>query len=279
MNADWIGLAIVLAWVLGGATIGIFVLIAAAAAARSHGRRTLRSVAEEFGGTIFFGGMDNIDQVTFRYRDVSVSVRHTADSLTQVLMTTPHAAVRLELKTEVQPADFFRKLLGMQDVVVGNSRFDDAYLVQGGDEAAVRRFLTPAVQAAAIELLRFKPRWPQKRGLVGLHVQVGPQFLGVTRGYPISNPAEMSAFVHACLRLHDVALGEAAPEGIDFVASSATSTAHCMVCGEALVQDVVYCRRCQTPHHRECWSFCGGCSTYGCREKLFLEPPPLTKAG
>jgi hypothetical protein len=34
---------------------------------------------------------------------------------------------------------------------------------------------------------------------------------------------------------------------------------------------VVYCGKCRTPHHEECWSYVGQCSTYGCREIRFTR--------
>lgn len=39
---------------------------------------------------------------------------------------------------------------------------------------------------------------------------------------------------------------------------------------------VVGCRACRTPHHAECWSYLGRCSTYACRsiEADPLGPPP-----
>jgi hypothetical protein len=40
---------------------------------------------------------------------------------------------------------------------------------------------------------------------------------------------------------------------------------HCLVCGDSLERHVVACPRCATLHHQECWSYNGGCSTYGCR--------------
>ena len=46
----------------------------------------------------------------------------------------------------------------------------------------------------------------------------------------------------------------------------------CMICGEELLEDIVLCRRCKTPHHRECWLYYGACSTYGCKEPHFVSP-------
>jgi hypothetical protein len=37
-----------------------------------------------------------------------------------------------------------------------------------------------------------------------------------------------------------------------------------------IAEDVrVNCRRCGTPHHKDCWEFNGQCSTYACGEKRF----------
>lgn len=40
--------------------------------------------------------------------------------------------------------------------------------------------------------------------------------------------------------------------------------AHCGVCGDPFGADVVRCSLCETPHHAECWSYMGGCTTYAC---------------
>jgi hypothetical protein len=43
----------------------------------------------------------------------------------------------------------------------------------------------------------------------------------------------------------------------------------CPVCLEKMDGRVVYCSRCRTPLHEECWSYLGMCATYGCREIRF----------
>jgi hypothetical protein len=45
----------------------------------------------------------------------------------------------------------------------------------------------------------------------------------------------------------------------------------CQVCGSAMEERVVVCARCRTPHHEECWTYNGSCSTYGCREIRFMR--------
>ena len=31
---------------------------------------------------------------------------------------------------------------------------------------------------------------------------------------------------------------------------------------------VIVCSVCNTPHHRDCWEYVGGCSIYGCNGKV-----------
>jgi len=47
----------------------------------------------------------------------------------------------------------------------------------------------------------------------------------------------------------------------------------CKVCGGRICEQVACCSRCFTPHHFDCWSFWGQCSTYGCgnREHLYFD--------
>lgn len=50
-----------------------------------------------------------------------------------------------------------------------------------------------------------------------------------------------------------------------------TAEGQCQVCGEKMESRVVFCGKCRTPHHEECWSYVGTCSTFGCREIRFTR--------
>ncbi|MHC5039427.1 MAG: RING finger protein [Planctomycetota bacterium] len=43
----------------------------------------------------------------------------------------------------------------------------------------------------------------------------------------------------------------------------------CPVCGSMLERNVVWCRACNMPHHRDCWKFNHGCATFACGAKGF----------
>lgn len=45
----------------------------------------------------------------------------------------------------------------------------------------------------------------------------------------------------------------------------------CQICGANMTDHVVFCAKCRTPHHEECWTYNGACSTYGCREIRFTR--------
>lgn len=60
--------------------------------------------------------------------------------------------------------------------------------------------------------------------------------------------------------------GLADPTGIEFKDPKPTepAAACCAVCGELLVGQIVMCKKCETPHHKDCWKYLGKCSVYGC---------------
>lgn len=47
--------------------------------------------------------------------------------------------------------------------------------------------------------------------------------------------------------------------------------APCPVCGSTLDRDLVWCRSCSTPHHRECWKFNRGCAAFACGSTAFTR--------
>ena len=48
------------------------------------------------------------------------------------------------------------------------------------------------------------------------------------------------------------------------VAKLDPTAAICQICGYPMNDEAVVCQTCETPHHKECWEYYGGCSTYGC---------------
>lgn len=151
--------------------------------------------------------------------------------------------------------------------------FASAWTVLTTDEPEARRVLSQQVRFH-LEQLRRTPEWADV--YLSLH---RPGWLTIRRKWTSTRPADMETFVELALGLVDQAL-LTRTSGIDFVDDGQVKVideARCLVCGEGLLTDLVYCRRCKTPHHRECWEYSGGCSTYGCRETQFLVPQHLPR--
>ena len=80
--------------------------------------------------------------------------------------------------------------------------------------------------------------------------------------------------VQLSLELHQLAVSTqgAGIEFVDEATAQPIDEAICQICGEDITREMVFCRRCKTPHHRDCWEYYGACSTYGCQEKRFTVP-------
>ncbi|QDU31100.1 hypothetical protein ETAA8_62530 [Anatilimnocola aggregata] len=105
-------------------------------------------------------------------------------------------------------------------------------------------------------------------------VLVYPGWLVVRKVWESSRTHDLERYVEMSLGLYDQLLLTKS-EGIEFVASDEPQIidqANCHICGERMLGEIVVCRRCQTPHHRDCWEYAGGCATYGCRETIYLVP-------
>lgn len=84
---------------------------------------------------------------------------------------------------------------------------------------------------------------------------------------------EIDSFVSSCLELLLVSLDQPPPTPAVLPATELVFLAgllegrrdvRCGVCGDELLDRCVTCAKCQTPHHRECWEYGGGCSVYAC---------------
>jgi hypothetical protein len=107
-------------------------------------------------------------------------------------------------------------------------------------------------------------------------VSVGHGTLLVKKLSLIKDYYRLQQYVQLAIDLYDQAvltLGQ----GIEFVEQPEPPKATeviCQICGEPVTSDMVLCRRCKTPHHRDCWQYYGACSTYGCRETRWVAPKP-----
>lgn len=145
--------------------------------------------------------------------------------------------------------------------------WDRQFLVEVADDDEAVKLLTGGVRSAVTMLSRIR-----KSG--GVDIRFGNGQLVVQKQQVLDQPAELTAFVRHVMEIFDQAL-LARSTGIEFVEhlqAQVIDDAKCPICGDQIEDDLVFCSRCKTPHHRECWHYIGKCATYACGEPNYAEP-------
>lgn len=253
------------------AFIFVVILLVSSSLTQSKRRdRVWQQLATRYDGSCTPGGLFGYPSVRFTYGDTSVLVdtystggRNPA-RYTQIHFYWPDTQFRLEVYPEGVFARI-RKFFGMEDIQIGSADFDRQYIINGSDPSEVRTFLSLHVMHAINQL---RASGGNRDVCVSL---VGGRFL-VKKHRLTDKYDELQQVVALGLRLYEQAL-LTRTTGIEFVkeeASLSLDRAVCRICGEPVTHDAAICRRCKTPHHRECWRYYGACSTYGCGETKYV---------
>jgi hypothetical protein len=192
---------------------------------------------------------------------------------TQIQMPWPDPQLRMEVYLQ-RGWSRLGYLMGMQDIRIGSPEFDDRYVIKGNDMERIRRLLSGQVQWQTERLRRLL-------GHGDIYVAVSGGRLLLKKRALIRRFDALLEFTEIALELHKQAILTLA-DGIEFIetpvlletsdALGQTLSAVCQICGDEIAAEVVYCRRCETPHHPDCWHYYGACSTYGCKETRYARP-------
>jgi Prokaryotic RING finger family 1 len=232
----------------------------------AHKKRseTLARIAKRFGGRLDEGDFFSYPKLRLRLHDLPAVLKyiHVGENgtHTRLNVTWPDSQLRCEVYPQ-RAFSGFRKLWGKEDIEIGAPEFDAAYFIEGNSKAAVRAVLSVHVQAIIRKLAAVAP------GPFGndVHVRWADGMLTITKPCQLSSFELLERFILASAEL--VAAATTSSTGIEFVGEVKepdTVSSQCQICGESLTGDLVYCKSCHTPHHRDCWDYYGGCSTYAC---------------
>jgi hypothetical protein len=245
-----------------------------------HGQaRLYESLVRHFGGTFQSGGLLRRCSVRFRYGQTWVTVtpgsRRGRHRSTQVVIQWPDGRMdwRLETRTTAAPSAHTSH---PQEISTGDLEFDRRYLVTGHPAEEAQRWFSDSVRWQVNNVTQAGHPSP-------IRISVRHGRLLAEKIWHVKRGEELQAFTQQCLELYDQAMLTRS-EGIEFMGGADEAlpieNPICKVCGEPIVSDMVFCRRCCTPHHLDCWQYNGLCSTYGCRETRFKIPAvaePLLK--
>jgi hypothetical protein len=152
-------------------------------------------------------------------------------------------------------------------IPLDDDSFGQNFVITGFAESDVLQLLTSGVRW---QLERLRRLGNDERLYVLIH-----DGLIVAHKYGKRPRGELVAqIVQGVLELYDQCMLAKAC-GIEFLHADETQTLDnvtCKICGDAIGSELVYCRRCKTPHHEECWKYAGVCSVFGCRETVYFSP-------
>lgn len=233
--------------------------------------RAYQALTRRFGGNYRGGQFFRRPAVRFRYGPTWVTIspgpRRGQSRTTQAHLLWPDVSTDLQVNTK---ATYNRTVLGraVRDVSVGDEDFDRRYHVVGQPEEAVVKILSDGVRWQIDKLCQFFDT-------PFINISISNGRLTIEKPVLFRRSEDLEQFTQLCLELFDQAMLTRS-EGIEFTSGSDEAQVICdpvcQVCGEEIVSDMVFCRRCRTPHHLDCWQYTGSCSTYGCRETRYAIP-------
>jgi hypothetical protein len=231
-------------------------------------------LALHYRGTCRRSGWFTYPNTHFFYRSAHVSVRASnygshrvrQGPMTLVVIQWPDFAFRCEVVYPRLPPGISLQH-GLRDCTVASPEFEHRYTIRATDAVLAASLLNETVRRQ-IEGLRGIP-------VDGpLRIEFGNGNLQISKGRVIRQFADLLDFVQRSLDLYDQLL-LAGSRGIEFLEEQSfrpLGEVRCQVCGEEIRDDLVFCRRCKTPHHRECWQYNGMCSVFACGETRFGVP-------
>lgn len=163
----------------------------------------------------------------------------------------------------ITPAGVFSglaKFFGAEDVEIGVPEFDRAYMIAARPRECARELLAPETRGLIRRVHEYS-RW-------GTLVVSTAGYRGELRiGVYLKSEDQIRGFLECAVLLAARLAGD--DEGVRILEVAEMAEGLCQVCGQPLGSGPVRCRKCRTPHHRECWSYMGACSTFACGEKKF----------
>ncbi len=234
-------------------------------------RRSFQLLTSRFGGAYQSGGVFRRPSVRFRYGPTWVSItagpKRGTYKTTQAHLQWPDAKTDVRVETR---SPWARSLSGhdMSGVPVGDEDFTRRYQVMGHRVEEVRRLLSDGVRWQINKLCQ-----TLDCPYVSFSIRNGRMI--VESPAQLRRNEDLEQFTQLCLELFDQAMLTRS-EGIEFLGRSDEAQPIedpiCQICGEEIRAEMVFCRRCRTPHHLDCWQYNGCCSTYGCRETRYVVP-------
>lgn len=251
----------------------IVVTVGLASKAQAHAdgwNRAIQTVAKRYGGSCIPAGWFSHPSVRFHYGSTQALLNTynagRGGQFTQIQIQWPDPDFRLEVFPNLGGIRY-KPFRGMYAIEIGAKEFDVLYSVRTDNETEARAFLTDGVRWQIDRLFHLL-------GSGDVYLAIHRGRLMIKKPSYIRRTADLEEFTQLSLELYDQAM-LTRMVGIAFVQDDNVQVikeAVCQICGDDITTDMVFCRRCKTPHHQECWQYYGSCAVYGCQEQRFVVP-------
>jgi len=147
----------------------------------------------------------------------------------------------------------------------GDEEFDREFFVYTNDPVLAKQLLTDAVKWKMTEIKNMQ------QSEVRFELQKGE--LSTTSSQWFGSGAELLDFVQGGLELFDQLMLHN-EDGVEFLKGNQAAVMEdfrCPICSDEVMQDMVVCKRCKTPHCAECWEYNGKCATFACMEERCIR--------
>lgn len=258
-------LAVVVTGVVGTIAVGIG---KAVAAHRKAKRRFFESAASRMKGQYFPAGFLKYDRIEYPVGGLTGRVEFVGageDDQGRTRIVVPLSGSPGTL--HVIPDGFgqsFLKMFGAQDLSVGDRAFDAEYVVKATPESLVAQVFTPERRGRVIATVR---------GLKGMRdptIEVTRDQLRVQVREEVQHLGNLVVLAKTAEEFLEYLRITPSATGIHLSELRTPEGSACPVCGTPLAGLIVRCESCKAPHHRECWTYVGQCSTYACNGKRCL---------
>ncbi|MEL7497202.1 MAG: RING finger protein [Planctomycetota bacterium] len=222
-------------------------------------------------GGVTYSFLISRPKLAFPYRETFCQLRiRKSRSFEQKNVTELQIQTRDDLPSMEVTTGLFERNQFLRDssfkLSFDDANFREVFNAASDERIRANRLLTSSV-CWQLEQLR------RHTGSDQVAVSIRRKVMRIKKPGIIDDYQQLDDFVRFGLQLYDQLLLEQA-QGIDFVndqTASVIDDVKCPICSEEIVQDMVVCTRCKTPHCRDCWQYNGQCATFACSETRFLQ--------
>ena len=226
-------------------------------------KKFFRMLAQRYGGNVTSRFL--YPKLWFRYGAAMGYLkcsRHSQHREQTVLtLTWPDNKLRFDVATKDYSVGNYRNA---ESIDAKEEGFNREFNISTNNPGEVKRMLSHGVRWKVEELAA-------QFGNESVHVSLAAGKLKFVKPGVVREFQQLDDLVRMALELHDQLLLTKS-EGIDFVDDAEAKIlgdVKCPICSEEVMEEMVICLRCKTPHCKDCWQYNGHCATFACNETRY----------